>query len=163
MFATWRIDTRALKAEALLEEPMVAMVPQDHPFAEQTVISLEQLASEPFISLSPLWTQHFGEQTALFRQRGLTRNIVQYAFGPLELLGLVAAGFGVSLHLASFANVRRDGVAYVALEDAPATTVFLLWRRGDDREFVRDFLDTAREVAGSFRDSNARSGIAGAS
>lgn len=148
-FAQWIIDARGLHLEPLLEEPMIALVPEGHAWASQPVVPLDDLATEPCVAMCPACVPNLAEeQSALFRNRGLMRNVVKEACGPLEQLALVAAGCGVGMSLGSLSNVRRDGVTFVPLEgDVPTSTFFLLWRRDDDRELLRIFLDTAREVA----------------
>jgi DNA-binding transcriptional LysR family regulator len=148
-FSQWMIDTRGLTAEPLLEEPLVAVVPEEHPLAERELLSLEEVAREPFIAMCSVCTPHVAEeQAALFRSRGLLRSVVQETCSVLHQLGLVAAGLGIGLSLASSANLRRRGVAFVPLErDTPTSTFFLLWRRDEEREVVRGFLETARQVA----------------
>ena len=84
----------------------------------------------------------------MFRARGLTRLIAHEACGPLQQLGLVAAGLGIALSLDSIGNVPRRGVALLALDrDMPTSGFFLLWRRDDEREQVRTFIEVAREAA----------------
>lgn len=143
----------ALEAEPLVQETMVALVPQHHPIATRAQVSLEELAAEPRLSMSRLAAPALAdEQAALFRQRGLSPRVAHEATDIQGLLGLVAAGVGVALHLESSRNLHRSGVAFVPLEDdVPPVTLHLLWRSEDDRKVVRAFVETAREVAESFR------------
>jgi LysR family transcriptional regulator, benzoate and cis,cis-muconate-responsive activator of ben and cat genes len=152
-FSQWMIDTRGLTAEPLLEEPIVALVPEGHPLAKRELLSLEDVARQPFIAMCSVCTPNVAEeQAALFRSRGLMRSVVQETCSEVHQLGLVAAGLGVGLSLASSANLRRRGVVFVPLEQGtPTSTFFLLWRRGDGRELVSEFLETARQVARGFR------------
>ncbi len=144
-------EGQGLRAEVLVEEPMVAIVPEHHPLAERAEVSLEEVANEPRVSMSrAVAPTLFDEQAALFRGRDLTPTVVHEASDVQGLLGLVAAGVGVALHLDSFRNLGRRGVTFVPLEgETPKVTLCLLWRRDDDRELVRAFVDTARRVAGS--------------
>ncbi len=146
----WLIDTRTLNFEALLQEPLVAIVPQDHRFARRSDLSLAELTSEPFIAVSPVWMPNlFEEQNAVFRRQGLTPEITHTARAPLEHVGLVAAGLGLGLTLASLGTFYYPKVVSIPLTDAPSTTLSVVWRRDDDRELLRIFLDTARDVAGT--------------
>lgn len=154
-FAHWLAAVRGLEVEPLLEEPFVAMVADDHPLARRTEVSLEQLASEPFVSISRAGAPELSDvQAGAFSERGLSPTLAQEAPDPEALLGLIAAGVGVGLHMASFANLRRRGVTFLPLADAaPTATLFLLWRRGEAQKAVRIFVDTAREVARACRGS----------
>jgi len=149
-FAPWLMARSALQVEPLIEEPMVAMVSHDHPLAKRARVSLDELASQPFITLSQAVTPGLANQqlTAL-HERGLTPRRVQEVHHPQTLLSLVAAGAGVSLHMASYRNLRRD-VSFIPLEDdAPTAKLLMIWRRDDMRPLVAVVLDAARAVARS--------------
>lgn len=148
-FTPWLTEGRPLEVEALLDEPMVALVPEDHPFAERSEVSLEELAREPFVSLTKITVPGLVyDQGAMFHERGLTPPSVQEVPDLMALFSLIGAGAGVGLHMASCSNLRRRGVAFVPLEgDPPTATLLSLRRAGDEREVVRTFLSCLREVA----------------
>lgn len=150
-FARWMKGRPGLQVEPLLEEPMVALVPQDHPLARGSSISLADLAAERLVVLADVATPGLvDKQVSVFHERGLSPVDVQDAHDPWALQALIAAGIGVGLHMASFSNVRHRGVAFVPLEGEPPTaTLYLLSRRGEDRELVRGFLESTRQVARS--------------
>ena len=151
------VGSRAVQVETLLEETMVAVVPQDHRFAKRAKISLEELTQEPFVSIAEQNAPGFAAQQASeLARRSLAPAVVLEAPDPPSQLALVAAGIGVGLHLAASDRRRHRGVAFIPIEGkAPTATLTLAWRRDDDRELLRAFLDTAREVARSF---NSRQG-----
>ena len=148
-FTPWLTEGRALEVEPLLEEPMVAIVAEDHFLAAQAHISLEELAREPFVSLPQMTVPGLVfNQSAIFHERGLTPRSVQEVPDLMAMFSLIGAGAGVGLHMASCSNLRRAGVVFVPLADDPPTATLLSLRRADDhREVVRTFLDCAREVA----------------
>ena len=152
-FARWMKDGPGLRVEPLLEEPMVALIPQDHPLATRPHVSLAELANERLVVLADSVTPGLvDKQVSIFHERGLSPANIQDTHDPWALHTLVAAGIGVSLHMASFSNVRHRGVAFVPLEgDPPTATLFMLSRRDDDRELVRSFLASTREVAQAFK------------
>lgn len=148
-FGHWSVKRRALQVEPLLEDPMTAIVPDHHGFAERPEIELAELASEPLIMLShAIVPGLLDRQMAIFHERGLSPTLVQEAPDPLALFSLIGAGLGVGIHMASFATLRPPGVSFVPIAGNPGTAkLLLLWRRDDEREVLRMFLDTAREVA----------------
>ena len=148
-FAQWLVRRRILEVEPLLEEEMVAIVAKDHPFAQRSEVGLAELAEEPLVSLShAIVPGLIDRQMAVFHERGLSPTPIQEAPDPLALFSLIGAGVGIGMHMASFSNLHHPSVAFVPIAgDAPTAKLLLLWRHGDDRETVRNFLDTAREVA----------------
>ncbi|MGI8630192.1 MAG: LysR substrate-binding domain-containing protein [Solirubrobacteraceae bacterium] len=148
-FARWMQGRPGLQVEPLLEEPMVALVPADHPFAQRPAVSLTDLAGERLVVLADAVTPGLvDKQVAVFHERGLSPADIQDAYDPWALQALIAAGIGVGLHMASFSNVRHRGIVFVPLQgDAPTATLFMLSRREDDRALVRSFLESTREVA----------------
>jgi DNA-binding transcriptional LysR family regulator len=54
------------------------------------------------------------------------------------IIGLVAAGCGVSVLPSSFNRIHMDGVCYRPLTDAGATTSLLLARRSDEISALAD-------------------------
>lgn len=150
-FARWSVDRPGLKVEPLLEEPMVALISEGHPLAQREKVSLEELSRESFVALADAVTPGLvDKQVSIFHERGLSPVDVQDAYDPWAMQALIAAGIGVGLHMASFSNVRHRGVAFVPLADDPPTaTLFMLSRRGEDRQLVHRFLEATREVAQS--------------
>ncbi len=148
-FAPWPMSSSALQVEPLIEESMVAIVAQDHPIARCARVSLQHVAREPLLVLPSAVTPGLmAQQLTVLHERGLAPPRILEVGDPQTLLSLVAAGAGVSLHMASYRNLRRD-VAFVPLEDEPAPTAKLLmvWRREDERPLLHLMLDIARSVA----------------
>lgn len=147
------VGNRAVQVETLLEETMVAVIPEEHRYADRAQVSLEELVREPFVSIAEKNTPGFAvQQAGEFARRSLAPSVVHEAPDPASQLALVAAGVGVGLHLAASDRRRHRGVAFVPIQgNAPTATLALAWRRDDDRELLRTFLDTARDVARSFQ------------
>jgi len=128
---------------------MAAIVPSDHPLAQRSEVALKELATEPLVALSHAIVPGLVDrQMSIFQKHGSSPRLVQEVPDPLALFTLVGAGVGVGIHMASFANLRPPGVVFVPIADEGATAELLMvWRSGDEREIVRLFRDTAREVA----------------
>ncbi|MFB4369317.1 MULTISPECIES: LysR family transcriptional regulator [unclassified Pseudomonas] len=140
-----------LDAVELLREPLVALLHAGHPLAgeQNGGLALAELADEPFVFFprsygTGLHAQLFG----LARQAGFTPRITQEAHEALTIIGLVAAGLGVSVLPASFRRIRIDGVVFRTLTDADATTaVWLVKRRQERSPLAQAFIDLlTREV-----------------
>ena len=90
----------------------------------------------------------YGQFFSLARQAGFTPRVTQEANEALTIIGLVAAGLGVSVLPASFRRIRIDGVVFRTLTDADATTaVWLVKRRQERSPLAQAFIDLlTREV-----------------
>ncbi len=139
----WLAEERALTVEPLLAEPWVAVLPEDHSLAERTELSLHDLAGLPFVS--PRGS--VDREAALFAGRGLSRIVSQVVPIFHAQFSLVAIGAGIGIQFASFSRFACPGLTFVSVRDAPPVQRALVWRRDDERELVRVFLDAARYAA----------------
>ncbi len=142
----------SLEAVELFSEPLVAVLRADHPLAESNPDGLEiaALADEPFVFFPRSYgTGLYNQLIALSRQAGFSPRIAQEAGEAMTIIGLVAAGLGVSMLPASFRRTRVDGVVYRTLLDPGATSsVWLVRRRDEHSPLAQSFIDLlTREVA----------------
>jgi DNA-binding transcriptional LysR family regulator len=140
-----------LATEPLVEEPLVAVVPEDHRLARMPEVPVEALVGEPPILFPRELTSEFYDQIVdLFRHDGAEPTVAQRAPDLHAQLGLVAAGIGFTVHLASVSTLARHGLAFLPLSDpAPTATLLAISRRNDDRPLLAAWLETTRAVARS--------------
>nr|WP_288355007.1 LysR family transcriptional regulator [uncultured Pseudomonas sp.] len=140
-----------LDAVELLREPLVALLHAGHPLAGEhdRGLALAELANEPFVFFPRSYGSGlYGQLFNLARQAGFSPRITQEAHEALTIIGLVAAGLGVSVLPASFRRIRIDGVVFRTLTDTDATTaVWLVKRRQERSPLAQAFMDLlTREV-----------------
>lgn len=81
------------------------------------------------------------------RGAGFEPRVAQEAAHMQTIVGLVAAGAGVSLVPASVAKLGEDGVTYRPLEGgAPPARIAVAWRLGNPSHTVEAFLRVAEEM-----------------
>jgi DNA-binding transcriptional LysR family regulator len=117
----------ALVATAYLEEDMLVAMRADHPFATRAAkVTIAELAAQPFILYERTLGIGFNEHLfGLFREAGFEPRIVLETSGPTTLLGLVAAGFGMTVVARSLTALHLDNVTYREIDCANA--VSRLW------------------------------------
>ncbi|MFI5612012.1 LysR family transcriptional regulator [Amycolatopsis sp. NPDC051903] len=149
------IDEPALAVETLIEDPLAAVVPDDHPLSGQDLIDPATLAHEPVV----LWTRAaarttFADVVELFRQHDIQPPVAEESPRIQTILALVAAGTGIALLPTSFANLGRHGVRFIAMaEPLPHRPLALAWRSGDRAPSLTGFIAVARKTkAGYLRD-----------
>jgi DNA-binding transcriptional LysR family regulator len=139
-----------VELEVLVREPTVAAVPVGHPLARARRLTLRLLAEYPFV-LFPR-EQAPGYHDLLMTSvtsAGTPPRVIQQAAETQTIIGLVAAGVGVSLVPASVQQLALDGVAYRPVADAPDTELAALRRPEERSELIDAFLDAARAVTAS--------------
>lgn len=117
--------------QVALREPMLAMVHHSHPLACRERISLRDLASEPFVFFDPqAGTGLYDDILALLKRYGVTPSVTQEVGEAMTILGLVAAGLGVSILPASYRRLRLDEICWLPLEEPDALSeLWLVWAK----------------------------------
>lgn len=117
--------------ERVLREPLLAMVPRDHPLASQPGVSLRELAREPFVFFDPhVGTGLYDDILGLMRRYDLTPVITQEVGEAMTIIGLVAAGLGVSILPASFRRVQLSEMCWLPIEEQDAVSeMWLVWSK----------------------------------
>lgn len=117
--------------ESVLREPLLAMVPRDHPLASQPRVSLRELAREPFVFFDPhVGTGLYDDILGLMRRYDLTPAITQEVGEAMTIIGLVAAGLGVSILPASFRRVQLLEMCWLPIEEQDAVSeMWLVWSK----------------------------------
>jgi len=137
-----------LAYETIYQEPVAVALPKSHPLAQRATIALHELADEPFVMYArSAKRQTFDEFIALCHMAGFSPTIAQEAANESAVLGLVAAGLGVTLVARSLSSVRPDEVAYRQLVDPPMTAqVAVVWKDEKQMPLLNELLQIAREV-----------------
>ena len=137
--------------ERVLREPLLAMVPRDHPLASQPRVSLRELAREPFVFFDPhVGTGLYDDILGLLRRYDLTPTIAQEVGEAMTIIGLVAAGLGVSILPASFRRVQLSEMCWLPIEEQDAVSeMWLVWSKHREqgqaaRRFRESLLASAR-------------------
>ena len=111
-------------------------------------IRVADLASEPFVTFPG--TQGSTVRDALIHAAmgaGFTPRIMQEAPDSYTILGLVAAGVGVTLTVSSVQHIDTPGLVYRELEDdLPQLAVVLAWRKENVSVATRAVLEIAERL-----------------
>jgi DNA-binding transcriptional LysR family regulator len=136
-----------LETQTLATEPVCAVLPAGHRLADRAELRLADLAAEDWVlaprAAWPPWHEKYDRD---FAEAGFTPRVRQRATGVSNLLGLVAAGVGVTRLAGSARSIRRTGVVFVPLAGDRAETV-VAWRRGHDGPIHRNLLAVAADLA----------------
>jgi DNA-binding transcriptional LysR family regulator len=142
------VDDGGLRLEQLLEERLVVVAPESHRFASRRRIGPRSLDDEPLVLLARETVPGLHDQViSLFERHSLRAQIAQEATSIQAVLGLIAAGLGVSLLPGSVFGHDQAGLAVVGLAPAPRLSLLAALREGERSPLVRDFLAAMKESA----------------
>ena len=134
---------------ALREDPLIAVLPATMPLARKKSVAIADLRELPFVMYpATAGTGIHPQILRLCRDVGFVPRIGQVAGEASTIIGLVAAGCGVSVLPSSFEGIRMEGVAYLPLRDKAASTRLLLaHREGDASPLAEAFMAMATSAA----------------
>lgn len=136
-----------LATRTLITERVCAVLPAGHPLAQREHLHLADLKDEPWVlterSSWPPWHRQYDE---VFRAAGFEPAVVQRASSVQNLLGLVAAGIGVTRLTESSKTLRGSGVVFVPLAGEQAQTD-VVWLPDARKPALRRLLEVVTELA----------------
>jgi DNA-binding transcriptional LysR family regulator len=151
-------DTPDLSTDDLVRVPMAQVVsavalPTGHRLAHRRTVAFRELADEPFILTSTAFGESAREETlAACRAAGFTPRVVQETDEIRILLGLIAAGLGISIVHTLAYSVRVAGVQYVTLTPPLSIRFAMFYRRDFGRRVLGKVLaHLSAEVQGDDR------------
>src|SRR5450830_8064 len=138
-----------IRTTLLREDPLVAVLPASHPLAAQAIVHIADLAALPFVMYPPgAGTSIYPQIFRLCRDAGFVPHVGQTAKESSTIIGLVAAGSGVTMLPSSFARVQMDGVAYRPLADKGAVTMLYLAQRDEETSpLLAGFIEVVMQAA----------------
>lgn len=140
------------KTRKLFEEPFMVAVPKTNPLARLNSVSLDQVAREPLVQVYRSTNEEYSDlMFEGLRQNGYDLNIAHEASDMQSLLGLVGAGFGVSMVPASLQNIQISTVKYIRLsDDVPRSTLSLAWNDEAVTPMMKQFLAVTETLLEGF-------------
>lgn len=147
-FARLPVRDSALSTRVYEYERLVAALPSDHPLAAQETITVADLAEEPFVTFPGTRGSTVRDALILVcMNAGFTPRIMQEAPDSYTILGLVAAGVGVTITVSSVQHINTPGLVYRNLsDDIPRMAAVLAWRKDTVSAAVQAVLRIAEEV-----------------
>lgn len=145
---SWMLQEDDLCAITILQESLILALPETHPLANQSQVSLKTLAQESFILPSRQFAPGLFEQIEqLCQQSGFSPVVIEEGTIMLTILSLVAGGIGVALLPENAQNLQRKGVIYKSIvESTPTIPMAAVWRRDGASPSLNKFLEVTKAV-----------------
>jgi DNA-binding transcriptional LysR family regulator len=136
-------EAQDLEVMPLRQELLVVVLPEHHPLATKSEISLIALQKEDFIMPDrQIVPGLFGQIHHLCGQAGFEPKISLEAVFMVTILGLVAGGIGIGILPDSVQKLHRQGVVYRPISEQIAVNrLHLVWRSQDRSPIVHNFID----------------------
>jgi DNA-binding transcriptional LysR family regulator len=152
-------DDPDLTVAPLPGDGLVAVLPAGHPLTDATSLPLAALARELFIRPNPstVLAPWMSFLSVICDRHGFTPRFADAEASSLPaIVGLVAAGGGVSVMSATTHTLPREGVVAVPIENEQMPLA-LAWRADDRSPAVQSFVSLARAQAEEHRAARAAS------
>ncbi|MGA9859005.1 MAG: LysR substrate-binding domain-containing protein [Solirubrobacteraceae bacterium] len=135
----------SLHTEVVRRERTIAALPAGHPLTALRRVPLRRLAGEPLVLFPRRQAPGFHDLlVGRLAATGASPRVVQYAPEMLTIIGLVAAGIGVSLVPASLSHLALPGVAYRPLSGAPDADLVAVTRAHESSPLAAAFVAEAK-------------------
>ncbi|RYC47180.1 LysR family transcriptional regulator [Pectobacterium zantedeschiae] len=140
-----------INGEILAEEPMTLVLPAEHPLSHKTQISLSELRQEPLII--------FPREVCPGLHDMIIRTCYLSGYGPrpspfapqlTATIGMVAAGFGITLVPESLACIKADNVTYhdIGMPEVH-TQIAAIWRKHERSAAIVNMIHLIRHYLSS--------------
>jgi len=139
----------AVELTMLRRDPLVMVLPVRHPLVGKKRLTIADLKGEPLIMYpESVGTGIHLQINRLCKEAGFAPTIAMEAPEVSTIIGLVAAGCGVSVLPSAFSIIQMRDVVYRPLADREAKTTLYLARRKDAASpLVAAFVAVAKEAA----------------
>ncbi len=146
-------EAPGVQVEALLHEPLVAVLPSVHRLSGRRAISLRDLSGEPFIFYPrKVGTGIYDAVVNACQSCGFVPEVLLEVPEITSVITFVAAGMGVSLVPQTMRQLRAEGVTYVSIEDeeVPLAHLAIAFNRRALSMALSHFITVVRESAAGY-------------
>lgn len=148
-FGRLRIEDPAIRRIVLAEEPLVAVVPSNHPLLDlRRALRLSELLTETLIVYPrPARPSYADQVLGVFHDLGFQPESVVEVRELQTAIGLVAAHAGLSIVPQSVQRLRRDDVRYIPIaEPAARSPIMMIHRVGDVSRELEELIEIGCEI-----------------
>jgi LysR family transcriptional regulator, benzoate and cis,cis-muconate-responsive activator of ben and cat genes len=142
-----------LVVEDLGSEPLIVVLPRDHPLTAKEKLTGKDLMHEPFVLVPDEGAMGMNDIIRAYcREHGFTPQLHAEGNQIQSVIWLVHIGLGVSLLPASLRALRRENTVYRELVDPPRITAKLVYRHDDSSPALANFIKVVHECIAGARD-----------
>ena len=139
-------DNEGLAIEPLVDEDCVIALPKEHALANSPSAPLESLSKEKFVLFSRAFSPALYDSVmAACEKAGFKPKVHQEVPQIVNVIPVIAAGFGVSIIPRSFSQIHFAGISYIEIDgDAPRSALAMVYRRDERSAAIKNVIKAAR-------------------
>ena len=146
-----------LVVEDLGSEPLIVVLPREHPLTKQEKLTGRDLVHEPFVLVPDEGAMGMNDIIRSYcREHGFTPQLHAEGNQIQSVIWLVHLGLGISLLPASMRGLTRENIVYRELEDPPRISAKLVYRKDDDSPPLANFIAVVHSCIARARDPGKR-------
>lgn len=131
-------------------DELVAVLPQNHPLANQKEVNLKQLKNEDFI-LEPVNSRPYNLCVKFCKQAGYTPNVIYADHQITNIIDFVQKGVGISLLMSKLVPKDNDGIVALPITPAVTADIDLCYLDNDkNSEYKKAFVDFLKKKENVF-------------
>jgi DNA-binding transcriptional LysR family regulator len=135
------IKSRGIALFPIQSEPLIAVLPQNHPLAQRPMIRLFELKKEQLTIVSRQIDPGSISVETMLRKAGIEASSLVPVVNLIELLDHVAVHRSIGLMRSSAGRLRRDDVLYKPLADSVPLETAIAWRAENRSSQLLSFRD----------------------
>ena len=138
-------EEKDLKVKKIGSESLVVVLPEHHPLATKSKITINDLKDEELILPDPRFATGLSKEIIdLYTEAKIQPKIVLKAVFVVTILGLVSGEIGISILPDSVKNLQRTGVIYREIAGQPTrkNQLCAVYRKGNFSTILKNFLNT---------------------
>ncbi|MFJ3468560.1 LysR family transcriptional regulator [Pseudomonas sp. NPDC090201] len=126
-------DADGLDGQLISREPLLVVLPHNHPLARETAIAVSALDQQPFVMYAPDEGRYFYDCIAgQFALSGVKPRYVYHLGQTHTVVSMVKAGLGLAIVPASAAQLHSEGLVFKPLLDAQLHAELYMVSRHDN-------------------------------
>ena len=135
------IRSRGIALFPIQSEPLIAVLPQNHPLAQRPMIRLFELKKEQITILSRQIDPGSVSIETMLLKAGIGASSIVSVANLIELLDHVPVCRSIGLMRSSAGRLRRDDVLYKPLADSVQLEIAIAWRAENRSSQLLSFRD----------------------
>jgi DNA-binding transcriptional LysR family regulator len=140
-------DCSNLHTKTIFSEPLLAVLPKNHPLAHAAIISAKQLSQDNFIcipkSIAPTVYDIIIKHC---KSCGFKPNITLETNLQQTIVNLVGEGLGVAMVPRSMHTMNLETVVFIPLEQAPMVEVAVIWKKDNRNPCINTFVSASEDL-----------------